>query len=93
MDSGFPKNITFEILYFLEWKEFYKILQHNGLNIQEQLKIYVKCNNSLNNLTIDKVCENEIEYLEVVKYLHSIGAECTVDAMYHASRSGAFRNC
>ena len=57
MDSGFPKNITFEILYFLEWEEFYKILQHNGLNIQEQLKIYVKCNNSLNDLTIDKVCE------------------------------------
>jgi hypothetical protein len=67
---SFPKNIILEILYFLEWEEFYKILQHNNFNIQKNLKIYTKYNNSLNKLTINNVCNMKTEYLEVVKYLH-----------------------
>ena len=35
-----------------------------------------------------KCVRNEIEYLEVVKYLHSIGAECSINAMDYASRYG-----
>jgi hypothetical protein len=59
----FPKNIIFEILHFLEWEEFYKILKHYGFNITKQLKIYAKYNNSLNILKVDELCMEKIEYL------------------------------
>ena len=35
-----------------------------------------------------KCVKNEIEYLEVVKYLHSIGAECSKYVMDYASLNG-----
>jgi ankyrin repeat protein len=66
----FPKNIIFEILHFLEWKEFYNILKHYGFNITKQLKIYAKYNNSLNILKVNELFFEKIEYLEVFKHIH-----------------------
>ena len=89
----FPKEILNEILYFLDWEEFYQIIKSLDLNIQHQLKQYGKRNNSLDALTIDNICNMKAEYLGVIKYLHKIhghknGKECTDDAMDNASMNG-----
>jgi hypothetical protein len=85
----FPKKIIFEILHFLEWKEFYNILKHYGFNITKQLEIYAKYNNSLSyfELVGDACCE-DVEYLEIVKYLHSIGKKSSFMAIDLAGSLG-----
>jgi hypothetical protein len=83
-----PKDIICEILYFLDWKEFYKVIKYLKYDIQKQLILYDKYNNSLQNLTMDTMCYNTIEYFEIFKYLHSIGKKCTANAMNWASYRG-----
>jgi enhancing lycopene biosynthesis protein 2 len=85
----FPKNIIFEILYFLEWNEFYNILKHYGFNITKQLKIYAKYNDSLSYFEcVGDACCEDVEYLEIVKYLHSIGKPSSFMAIDLAGSMG-----
>jgi RNAse (barnase) inhibitor barstar len=81
---NFPTIVQFEIFYFLEWEEFYKILEYYGYDIQKQLKIYSKYNNSLDSLSIWDVFRHETEYLEVFIYLYSIGNLCGYYAKFNA---------
>jgi hypothetical protein len=83
-----PKDIIFEILYFLDWEEFYKVIKYLKYDIPQQLILYDKYNNELKHLKIDDLCNCKIEYLEIVKYLHSTGTECTQYAMDNASKHG-----
>jgi hypothetical protein len=76
-----PKDILLEILYFLDWKKIYKLIKIFKYNIPEQLRIYDKYNNSLKYVEINDICDNRIEYLEIVKYLHSIGKDCSMNVM------------
>jgi hypothetical protein len=85
-----PKDIIYDILYFLDWKEFYKVIKYLKYDISQHLILYGKYNNSLKHLEIDEICGNSIEYLEIVKYLHSIGKGCSVDAIDWASTNGHF---
>jgi serine/threonine protein kinase len=80
-----PKDIILEVLYFLDWEGFYKVIEYLKYDIPKQLIRYDKYNNLLKNLEICDICKNSIEYLEIVKYLHSIGKECTTFAMDEAS--------
>jgi hypothetical protein len=70
-----PKNVMYEILYFLDWEEFYNIIKHLKLNIQQQLKQYEKSNKSLQKITIDNICIHVNEYVEIVQYFHNIGKD------------------
>ena len=95
-----PKNILYEILYFLDWREYATICDKLGISLK--FNIYVKYNNSLENFDNCREYLNNISYqnknmmncasfyghLEIVQYLHSIDAKCTTGAMNRASRSG-----
>jgi hypothetical protein len=89
---NFPPNIQFEIFYFLEWEEFYQILEYYGFDIQKQLQIYSKYNNSLFSLSIWEVCRHNTEYLEVFIYLYSIGKLYGYYADFNAMEL-ACKNC
>jgi hypothetical protein len=84
----FPKDILYEILYFLDWIEFYKVIKYFKYDISKQLKQYNKSNNSLEKMTIDNMCLRPYEYLEIVKFLYSIGKKCSTNAMDYASAHG-----
>jgi hypothetical protein len=58
-----PKDILFEILYFLNWEEFYKVIKYFKYDIHQQLIRCNKYNNSLNKLIIDNMCIRPYEYL------------------------------
>src|SRR5688572_19892773 len=79
-----PTDLIYECIFFLDWKEYYKVCKY--INIDLRLNIYFRNNNQ--QLTNDSICEETEEYLEVVKFLHSINAPFTQDAMNCASRNG-----
>jgi hypothetical protein len=83
-----PKNIICEILYFLNCKEFYKVIKYLKYDIPRQLIIYNKYNNSLKKLKMINVCNCKIEYLEIVKFLHNIGTKCSPGSIDWASWYG-----
>ena len=68
-----PTDLIYECISFLDWKEYYKLCKH--INIELRLSIYFKCN--LQKITIDNVCKEKEEYVDVVKFLHSVSASFT----------------
>ncbi len=79
-----PTDLVYACIEFLNWKEYYHTCKH--LNIDLRLNIYFRDNNQ--NLTVNNICEEKKEYLEVVKFLHSINAPYTEYAMNSASANG-----
>ena len=79
---------TIQLVYsYLSLDEVYRI---NKIKITNDKIFYVNiplyCKYTKINITMDRASENG--YLEVIKYLHSIGKECTDNAMDFASENG-----
>jgi hypothetical protein len=95
------KTILYEILFFLDWREYMNVCDELGIDLK--FNVYAKYNNSLekfdncqkylkdNSKLVKNMmgCASFYGYLDVVKYLHSIGNECTtVCAIYFAIING-----
>jgi hypothetical protein len=83
-----PKDILSNVFSFLDWIEFYKVIKYFKYDIPQQLIRYSKSNNSLTKITIDNMCANRIEYLELVEFLYSVNAKCSTNAIAWASMNG-----
>ncbi len=79
-----PTDLVYSCIEFLDWKEYCKLCKH--MNIDLRLNIYFRNNNQ--QLTIDSICEEDEEYLEIIKFLNSINASYTQWAMNWASYNG-----
>ncbi len=79
-----PTELVYECISFLDWKEYYKLCKY--INIDLRLNIYFRDNDQT--LEIDSICEEDEEYLEIVKFLHSINTPYTQFAMNWASYNG-----
>jgi hypothetical protein len=64
------------------------VIKYLKYDIPRQLILYNKYNNSLKKLKMINVCNCKIEYLETVKYLHSIYIFDSYYAIHWAGRSG-----
>ncbi len=79
-----PTDLIYECISFLDWKEYYKLCKH--INIDFRFNVYFRNNNQI--LGIDSICGEKEEYLEIVKFLHSINVPFTQNAMNSASYNG-----
>src|SRR5688572_3646884 len=84
LPTDLPTDIVYVCIEFLDWKEYYKLCKH--IHIDFRFNVYFRNNNQ--KLSIDDVCYEKEEYLEVVKFLHSINAPYTQYAMNLASGNG-----
>jgi hypothetical protein len=68
-----PKNILYEILYFLDWREYADICKK--LEISLNFNVYIKYNNSLENF---ENCEKYIRYVswQCNKYKYKNRMDC-----------------
>ncbi len=79
-----PTDLVYACIEFLDWKEYYKLCKY--INIDLRLNIYFRNNDQ--KIKIDNICDENEEYLEIVKFLHSINAPYTYLAMDLASKNG-----
>src|SRR5688572_8477815 len=79
-----PTDLVYECLFFLDWKEYYEVCKY--LNINLKLNVYFR--NYLHLMSIDEICNEKEEYLDIVKFLHSINKPYTESAINWASYHG-----
>ncbi len=79
-----PTDIVYVCIEYLNWKEYYKICKHMGIDFR--FNVYFR--NTNQKINIDVLCLQEEEYLEIIQYLYSINSPYTQSSTHWASKNG-----